>query len=451
MMSGASIGEGIAVMREGSENGSTREKGGAFRYRWIVWGVMVLAYMVVFFHRLAAGVVRDDLVQAFSLSATSFGNIASMYLYAYMIMQIPVGMLADSLGARATVTAGMVVCGAGSLLFGLAPSVPLLMVGRFLVGVGVSTVFVSILKIQSQWFREREFGAMSGLTALIGNLGGVIAQTPLAILVAWISWRTTFAGIGALSVVLAALCFVFIRNSPAEMGFSPINEASSSVPGADISLPRALGNVLLRPQMLPATVVAGAFSGTYLAFSGAWGAPFLSAVYGMDKATASGFVAFMIYGTMAGSFLSGWISDKTGSRKKPLVLLAFLASVCWGILTFAGSSIPTSLLAPLLFFMGLTGTCYVISWAYAKELNAPRFTGIGLAVLNTGSFLGSAALTTFMGVILDASASLSPAIQYERAFLLCFVCCVAGVVCALALPETKCRNISAELDAARRK
>ena len=270
-------------MRDGSEGLSSRN--GAFRYRWIVWGVMVLAYMIVFFHRLAAGVVRDDLVRAFSLSATSFGNMASMYLYAYMIMQIPVGMLADSLGARLTVTAGMIVAGAGSFLFAFAPTASLLLVGRFLVGVGVSTVFVSILKIQSKWFREREFGTMSGLTALIGNLGGVVAQTPLAIVVAWISWRTTFAGIGAVSVVLAVLCYVFIRNAPSDMGFPPVNEATAA-PVRKTSLSRALANVFARREMLPASIVSGAFSGTYLAFSGAWAVPFLTAVYGMDKAAA---------------------------------------------------------------------------------------------------------------------------------------------------------------------
>ena len=434
-------------MRDGSEGVSSRN--GAFRYRWIVWGVMVLAYMIVFFHRLAAGVVRDDLVRAFSLSATSFGNMASMYLYAYMIMQIPVGMLADSLGARLTVAAGMIVAGAGSLLFAFAPSASLLLVGRFLVGVGVSTVFVSILKIQSKWFREREFGTMSGLTALIGNLGGVVAQTPLAIVVAWISWRTTFAGIGAVSVVLAVLCYVFIRNAPSDMGFPPVNEATAA-PVRKTSLSRALANVFARREMLPASIVSGAFSGTYLAFSGAWAVPFLTAVYGMDKAAASAFAAWTIYGTMAGSLLTGWISDRMGSRKIPLVTLSVFATACWGVLAFSGASIPRTLLAPLFFVMGLTGTCYVISWAYAKELNAPDFTGIGLAVLNTGSFLGSAALTTFMGVILDASASLPPDAQYGRAFLLCFAACVAGVVSSLLLPETKCRNISAELDAKRR-
>ncbi len=109
-------------------------------YRWIVWGVMVFAFMVVFFHRFAAAVVKDDVTRDFSLSATAFGAMASMYFYAYMIMQIPVGFLADSLGARITVSLGMFLAGAGSVIFGFAQSSFWLFLGRFLVGIGVSTV-----------------------------------------------------------------------------------------------------------------------------------------------------------------------------------------------------------------------------------------------------------------------------------------------------------------------
>lgn len=199
----------------------------AYRYRWIVWGSMVLAYMVVFFHRLAAGVVKEDIINTFGLSYTEFGNLASMYFYAYMIMQVPVGILADTLGARITVSTGMLVAAVGSVVFGLAKSVFAIFLGRFLVGIGVSVVFVCVLKVQSQWFREDEFASVSGATNLIGNLGGLVAQTPLAVMVAAFTWRYTFVGIGALSAALAIMCFVLIRNKPQDMGFPPIHENGS--------------------------------------------------------------------------------------------------------------------------------------------------------------------------------------------------------------------------------
>ncbi len=69
-------------------------------YKWIIWGVLALAYVVVFFHRLAAGVVKEDLMSSFDMNATTFGVVGSLYFYAYMFMQIPSGILADALGAK---------------------------------------------------------------------------------------------------------------------------------------------------------------------------------------------------------------------------------------------------------------------------------------------------------------------------------------------------------------
>lgn len=110
-------------------------------YRWVVWGVLALAYVIVFFHRLAAGVVKDDLIREFNISGTTFANLGSTYFYAYMIMQIPSGMLADSLGARKTVTIGTLVAGIGSAIFGFASTIAMAFFGRLLVGLGVSVEY----------------------------------------------------------------------------------------------------------------------------------------------------------------------------------------------------------------------------------------------------------------------------------------------------------------------
>lgn len=64
-------------------------------YRLMVFGVLILAYMAVFFHRLAVGIVREDLIMEFNMSNIAFANLSSTYFYAYMLMQIPSGILAD--------------------------------------------------------------------------------------------------------------------------------------------------------------------------------------------------------------------------------------------------------------------------------------------------------------------------------------------------------------------
>ena len=193
------------------------------KYRWVVWGILALAYVIVFFHRLAAGVVKDDLMGEFNITSVTFANLGATYFYAYMIMQIPSGILADTLGARKTVTIGTLVAGIGSIIFGCAPSIVLAFFGRLLVGLGVSVVFISLLKIQSMWFKESEFGTMSGITSFVGNMGGVMAQTPLALLVGAISWRYSFVVIGLITILIASMAYILIRNTPIEMGLPSID------------------------------------------------------------------------------------------------------------------------------------------------------------------------------------------------------------------------------------
>ena len=416
----------------------------ALRGRWKIWSVMAAAYMVVFFHRLAAGVVRGDLTRDFGLSASAFGSLAAMYFYAYMAMQVPVGMLADTLGARATVTAGMLLAGAGSALFGLAPSPGWLFLGRFLVGIGVSTVFVSILKVQSQWFREREFATMSGVTALVGNLGGVLAQAPLAFAVAAFTWRTTFLGIGLFSCLLSLLCWAFIRNRPQDRGWPALNEAQEGVtPPRARELWSGLKGVVSRWRIWPAFVLSGCASGLYLAFSGAWGTSFLEDVYGMERVSASGIVAFSVYGGMAGCFLAGWFSDRIGLRRPPLLALSAAFCASWGALVlWGGGKPPEAALRPLFFLLGFSASSYMLAWSITKETNPPRFTAVAISVVNTGAFLGTALITTGMGMILDSTVGLEPTGQYRAVFLFCLAVSVLSLACAALLPETRCRNVT---------
>ena len=150
-------------------------------FRWVVWGIMALSFLIVYFHRVSTTVVMDKLMVEFKVQdAAVLGSIAATYFYVYLAMQAPSGLLADFFGPRLTVTAGMLLAGLGSLLFGSAPTLLFLFLGRFLVGLGVSVIFISILKALTNWFNPEEFSTLTGMTILIGNLGAVIATTPLA-------------------------------------------------------------------------------------------------------------------------------------------------------------------------------------------------------------------------------------------------------------------------------
>ena len=163
----------------------------------------------------------------------------------------------------------------------------------------------------------------------------------------------------------------------------------------------------------------------------------------MERMAASGIVAYSVYGGMAGCFLAGWFSDKIGLRRPPLLALSAGFCACWAALAFwSGGKPPEAVLRPLFFLLGFSASSYMLAWSITKETNPPRFTAVAISVVNTGAFLGTALITTAMGMILDRTAALDAPGQYRAVFLFCLACSVLGLFCAGLLQETRCRNIT---------
>lgn len=174
------------------------------RLRTTVLLLAIGAYLLSFFHRVAPAAIARDLAAAFETSAASLGVLAATYFYVYTVMQIPTGVLADTLGPRKILTLGGLVAGAGSLLFGLAPTFDIAVVGRTLVGLGVSVAFIAMLKLVAVWYEENRFATLTGTAMFIGNIGSVAAGAPLAWAAQAAGWRSVFVVVGILSLAIGA-------------------------------------------------------------------------------------------------------------------------------------------------------------------------------------------------------------------------------------------------------
>lgn len=160
--------------------------------KWI-WLCAALAFLAAYFHRTVTGVVADSLMRDFSIAqASELGMLSSIYFYTYAVLQVPSGMLADRYGPRLVISASIVIAAAGAALIGGAESLSSLYLGRFLASVGVSVIYVNVVKLQAEWFRLREFATMLGLLTLVGNGGSLLSATPLAVLVESAGWRSAF-------------------------------------------------------------------------------------------------------------------------------------------------------------------------------------------------------------------------------------------------------------------
>lgn len=389
--------------------------------RWVGWVLLCICFLMAYLLRLSAGVLRIPLEADFSLSATAFGAMSSMVFYAYTLMQIPVGVLADSKGVRFTVTSGMTVAGAGAFIFAMAPAPWLLFAGRVLMGMGVAVAFISSVLFMAQNFSGGLFGTLSGITSFIGNSGGILAQAPLAVMIAALTWRTTFSILGLVCFALALGCWFTI---PPGGGGNPVSAAA---------IGRGVRSVLGKWQIYPVCASYTATSACSLALSGTWGVSWVAAV--LSRGDGPFFVSLLAAGTMCGAVASGRLSDIMRSRKKPLVIFAGGQALAWIVLVFAGRLLGGLALGALFFFLGFFAGSIVISWAIAKEMN-PSCTGLAVAVINTAAFFGVAVVTSLIGVLLDMGAHLPAAEAYRNAFLLPLAAAVAGFVLSLIAPET---------------
>ena len=419
-------------------------------YRWVVWGVLVIAFIMVHFYRMSIGVVRDDLVLEFNISAITFANIGSAYFYIYMVMQIPSGLLADSLGPRVTVAAGTFISGLGSIIFGLAPSIFWIMAGRVLVGLGLSVIYISILKIIAQWFKTTEFATMSGATSFMAHMGGAFAQTPLALLLGLVTWRLAFVGIGVWSIALAVLCWALARNKPEDMGLPPVTilEKDCTAPPPAATKPdlrKGLLTVLKNRGTWVAFLIAFGHQGSFLAFTGVWGITYLVQVYGMSRVTAANYMMAVLVACGIGCVLIGRFSDAIKKRKLPMLLFGFVHTLIWfSICLIWKGRPPLPYLMPLLVLLGLSAVPFILAFVYSKEINPVEIAGISTSVVNAGTFLGGSALPVLVGLIIDRYESLLPPAElYALAFLGCFFSALLGLVLSFMVKETGCRQVNA--------
>ena len=400
------------------------------RLRWVVFSLGVGAFWLSFFHRVAPAAIAGDLTAAFDVSGAALGALAATYFYIYALMQVPSGVLADTLGPRKVLAAGSLIAGAGSLGFAAADSVAAAAAGRTLVGLGVSVAFICVMKLNANWFDDRRFATATGAANVVGILGAFAATAPLAWLVTVVSWRSVFTGIGVLSIALAALTLWTMQDAP---GAAPRRSASAP------HWYRGLGEVVRNRATWPGFWVNFGLSGVNMSFVGLWAVPFLTHAYGLSSIEASNHTSLMLAGYACSTALVGWISDRVRRRRPIMLASAVLYLACWAAWLVG---VPGGWTYALALVMGTVVSGFSLSWACAKEVNAPAYAGMATSVANLGGFVAAGILQPLVGWVLDVTAAAGSGAGNFTAALAVFAFFTAiGLAGALFIRETHCRNI----------
>lgn len=408
--------------------------------RWVGLVVIAIAQLMTALDATIVNIALPSAQHALGFDDAARQWVVTAYTCAFAGLLLLGGRVADVLGRRRAFQIGLIGFAVASLVAGLAPSLPLLIVGRALQGAFAALIAPTALSLLAVTFtdpaeRAKAFGiygavASSGASAGL-LLGGVLTEyldwrwclfVNVAVAVGiLVVGRTVLpdpprhagAGIDAISAALATGglgAIVFGASQAASRGWSSIVVSVSLVGGL-----LALASFVLRQRMttaplLPLRIVAdrnraGAYVAAATAVVGAFGmflllTYYLQIVLGYSPMRA-GLAVLPL--TLANSVSGYQLGTRMLPRVAPRVLVAgglVIAAAGLAILggLDVGSNYATSVLpAEILVGVGM-GALFPPVFAVAMRGVDQRAAGVTSAVVNTatqvGSSIGTAVLNT---------------------------------------------------------
>ena len=410
------------------------------RYRW---AVLVMALLAVFgalgLGRFGYTSVLPAMQEDLGLTNTQAGALASWNLAGYVIMAVAAGVLAARFGPRIVITAGLVVAGAAMLATGLVHGVPSAAAARALTGVGAGVVNVPAVAMMSTWFGPRRRGMASGFVVSGSSLGLVIVGP----LVPWLiaaagrdGWRVTWLVFGAVTVGLALLAALVLRDRPAkpagERG-SAAGAASAVSMAASAASHRAaapshragLRRVLGSSFFWGLGVVYTTFGFSYVIYM-TFFVRRLTGDVGLSPEEAGALFMTLGWASLACGVVWGWVSDVIG-RKHALAIVCAVHAASFALFALWTETMGLTISAVL---FGLT------AWSVPGIMGAACGDGFGPALASSAlGFLtlflgvGQAVGPLVGGVLADAYSSFTPS------YLLAAGVAGIGVLAALLIPS----------------
>jgi len=366
------------------------------RRSWLIYGVAVAGYVIAFTQRSTIGVAGVAATDRFHSTAALLSTLAVVQIIVYSGLQIPVGVLLDRFGPKALMLAGAALMTLGQATVAFAPSIPLAVAGRVLVGAGDATIFISVIRLTSSWLPPARVPIWSQWVGNFGQLGQVLSAVPFAYLLHEGGWEIGFLSAAGLSALGLVLTLLVISDRPAGQPAEPRPESWAQ------SL-RQLGEALRRPgtQLGFWAHFSSQCSGTVMTLI--WGVPFLVYGLGLTPSGASAMLLLVAAGSLFGP-LFGLLATRYPLRRSAIVLAVIFAIFALWTVTLAWPGTPPLwLVVVLLLGIGAGGPGSLIGFDFARTFNPRHALGSANGIVNVGGFLASFVIMYFIGVVLDVA------------------------------------------------
>lgn len=357
---------------------------------YLMWALPLAFFTYQFILRLWPSLMMQKIMQQFAIDATSFGFLASAYYYGYAGMQIPVAILLDRYGPRFILFGCAVICGLATCLFTITDNWSLAILSRALIGAGSAAGFLTTSKVISQWFPKEHYGHMVGFSFSVGLMGAIYGGKPIGLLVSDCGWHRVALILGAVSVLIGILAYVFLR--------SPRMEDQS--PPQQMFKMRNLMELLKSPPLVLLAVANLLMVGALEGFADVWGVNYLMAAYDTPKVDAAELVSFIFVGMLFGGPVLAFLSQKLGNFTV-ISLCGLGISLAFSYLILVHEGFYVYFLGALFFCVGLLCCYQVLIFSAASEMVSPRQLGLTVAFLNCVNMLGGSFFHSLIGFLMD--------------------------------------------------
>lgn len=352
------------------------------------------------------------------LDPVTFGLLMSALSIIGVILAFPAAWIAKGMGLKNTILLSMGCLCAGCIVFGLAPNVSVLMLGRLLEGIGLGLIGVAAPACVTVWFPPHKRGLALGIWATWVPLGSVLGfnVTPMLAGMGGVQLPSfALAGLCACTLVLFAAVFRMPQGEAGDMG----------IDGSFLNAVKLLKN----GRILLLGAVFFLFSFAVIGIENTYYNTFLEQQLGFDAQTAGSLTSLTMLISLFVAPLTGFITDKLSLGKKYLVGMIMMALLLvTGCIMFHTGPSAIAIMWAVIILQGIgAGMCGGSLRPMAPLLvrNTAMGATMAMAMLqfmqNLGSSLGSPIFGAVMKMLgWEAAGIVLQVPCYALALLLCF-------------------------------
>ena len=369
------------------------------RLRLRVTVLLFFSYVGYYFCRVTFPVAMPAVADELQFSNTQTGLILSAFYTVYAVAKLANGFLGDRIGGKVMLLIGIAGTVACNVAFGFGRELSF-----FVLIWGTNAYFqsmgwLSVVPIMAQWYTREQTGRIMGLMSLSYQFGDFLARSSAAFLIVALGWAGLFWVHAALLALLGWALFVFLRPSPA--GFDQA-ETKAVVLEPSSARRDARRGMLTSPWFWVVCVSYLLLSIFRYIFWG-WSVQYLiqnGAALGTAALTSA---IFPLFGS-AGSITAGWVSDRMGARRGPV--LAIMSVLLTGSV-YLFSRIPGDEAVWLMIALGLVGfTLYgpysLMAGAVAMDFGGPHASATAAGIIDAVGAVGAILTGVGMGYLIDA-------------------------------------------------